>query len=55
MEAAVAETEKKVEEALAALEEAKDKGSPLGSIWWMEREIKEAQKYLPQSKQKKNL
>jgi hypothetical protein len=27
-------------------------GSPLGSIWFMERELKEAQKYLPKSKQK---
>jgi hypothetical protein len=28
-------------------------GSPQGAIWFMERELKEAQKYLPKSKQTK--
>jgi len=36
------------------LEDAKKhSGKTLGSIWWMERELEEAQKYLPQSKQRK--
>jgi chromosome segregation ATPase len=47
------EAEAKVKEALDFLEEVKKKGgAPQGAIWWMEREVKEAQKYLPKSKQK---
>jgi len=48
---------KKAEDAMAkaqkVFEELKRKGgaSP-GSMWWMERELNEARKYLPQSKQK---
>ena len=34
------------------LEEVKRQGGvPHGAIWWMEREMKEQQKYLPKSKQ----
>jgi len=46
-------TEDKLAEAQAYLEEVKKKGDVAnGDIWWMERELKEAQKYLPQKKQK---
>jgi len=49
---AVAETEKKLKEAEDYLNEVKSKGgSAQGAIWWMERELKEAQKYLPKKKQ----
>jgi len=42
----------KVEQALAALEAMKRQGGVAkGAIWWMEREVVEAQKYLPQSRQ----
>jgi len=52
-EVAQLETQKKADAASEALEELKAKGgSAFGSIWWMEREITEAQKYLPQSKQR---
>jgi len=52
VEVAVEEAEEAVREAEQMLEELKAKGgSPLGAIWWMERELKEAQKYLPRSKQ----
>jgi len=35
------------------LEEVKKKGGvAYGAIWWMERELKEKEKYLPQRKQK---
>jgi len=35
------------------LEKAKKKsGTSYGSIWWMERELKDAQRFLPKSKQK---
>jgi hypothetical protein len=44
--------EQKVIEAEAFLEEAKSKGGVAhGAIWWLQRELKEAQKYLPKSKQ----
>jgi len=52
VEAAVRETEAKFQEARDFLEEVKAKGgAALGAIWWMERELKEAQKYLPKKKQ----
>eukprot|EP01111_Echinosteliopsis_oligospora_P012211 TRINITY_DN415_c1_g1_i1.p1 TRINITY_DN415_c1_g1~~TRINITY_DN415_c1_g1_i1.p1 ORF type:complete len:393 (-),score=171.43 TRINITY_DN415_c1_g1_i1:94-1272(-) len=52
VEAAAKETEDRMAEALAYLELQKSKsGVAHGSIWWMERELKEAQKYLPKKKQ----
>ena len=54
VEQAVQDVEQKVREAEAFLEEAKSKGGVAhGAIWWMQRELKEAQKYLPKSKQTK--
>jgi len=51
VEAAVIETEEKYKEAQDYLEEVKRKGGVShGAIWWMERELKEAQKYLPKKK-----
>ena len=48
----VQEAEARLQEAQQLLEEAKTKsGTPHGAIWWMERELKEAQKYLPKKKQ----
>jgi len=53
VEASVRDMEAKVKETNDYLDELKKKGGiPYGSVWWMEREIKEAQKYLPKSKQK---
>jgi len=47
-------TEAKTVEAQAALDELKKKGGVAhGQVWWMERSVIEAQKYLPQSKQRK--
>jgi len=44
----------KLEEASAFLEEVKKKsGKCYGTFWWMEREIEEAQKYLPTLLQRK--
>ena len=52
VEALVQETEQKYKEAVDYLEEVKRKGGVAhGAIWWMERELKEAQKYLPKKKQ----
>jgi len=52
VERAVRDTEARMEEAEAYLEEVKRKpGSSFGAIWWMERELKEAKRYLPQRKQ----
>jgi len=43
--------EAKVEEAKAYLDELKSQsGSAQGSLWWIERELHEAKKYLPESK-----
>jgi len=54
VEKLVAATELKVSEAQEYLEEIKKKGgAALGSIWFMEREVKEAQRYLPKNKQTK--
>jgi len=47
-EAAVANAEAKLQEALEFLQNAKKSGGVAqGQIWWMERELKEKQKYLP--------
>jgi hypothetical protein len=52
VEKAMKEAEERLQEAEKLLEEVKAKsGTPFGSIWWMERELKEAQKYLPKRKQ----
>lgn len=41
-----------MQQALDYLQEVKKKGGIAhGAIWWMERELKEAKKYLPKSKQ----
>jgi len=47
-------TEGKAREAAEALGELKKRGGiQHGSLWWMEREVIEVQKYLPKSKQTK--
>jgi chromosome segregation ATPase len=52
VEEALRDAEEAVAAATQLLEEAKKKsGTPHGSIWWMERELKEAQKYLPNNNQ----
>jgi len=52
VEKAVEETEQKFREAEAYFEEVKRKGGVAkGALWWIERELKEAKKYLPQRKQ----
>jgi len=52
VEAATKEAEEKFQAAQDFLEEAKKKvGSSKGDLWWLDREIKEAKKYLPKSKQ----
>jgi chromosome segregation ATPase len=52
VEAATKDAEKKFDDAQKYLEEVKSKGgSSQGDIWWMQREITEAKKYLPKSKQ----
>jgi len=52
VEAAVRDTEARFVEAQEFLEAQKAKGGvAFGSIWWLERELKEAQKYLPKRKQ----
>jgi len=49
---AVRQTEKRMQEAEDYLREVKRKGGvAFGGIWWMERELAEAKKYLPKSKQ----
>jgi len=51
LEKQVADTEKAVAEAEEYLEQLKRQpANPFGAIWWMERELKEAQKYLPKKK-----
>jgi len=48
----VEKTKAETQEAENSLEELKKQGGTAkGSIWWMEREVKEAKKYLPKSKQ----
>jgi len=52
VEAAVQKTEEKMLEAQNYLQEIKRKGGvSYGTIFWLERELKEAKKYLPKSKQ----
>jgi len=52
VEEAYADCETRVQEAQNFLEEVKKKGGVAhGAIWWMERELKEAQKYMPKKKQ----
>jgi len=51
VEAAVRDAEKKVQETTDYIEELKKMVVPRGAIWWIERELKEAQKYLPKKKQ----
>eukprot|EP01119_Soliformovum_irregulare_P014295 TRINITY_DN390_c0_g2_i1.p1 TRINITY_DN390_c0_g2~~TRINITY_DN390_c0_g2_i1.p1 ORF type:complete len:382 (+),score=154.82 TRINITY_DN390_c0_g2_i1:502-1647(+) len=52
VEQAVRETEEAYDEAVRYFEEVKKKpGTPFGAIWWMQRELKEAQKYMPKRKQ----
>jgi hypothetical protein len=54
VEQAVAETVTALQETRAFLEVVKRKGGVCrGDIWWMERELVEQEKFLPQSKQKK--
>eukprot|EP00026_Physarum_polycephalum_P013462 Phypoly_transcript_13866.p1 GENE.Phypoly_transcript_13866~~Phypoly_transcript_13866.p1 ORF type:complete len:207 (+),score=48.78 Phypoly_transcript_13866:303-923(+) len=51
LEKKVVETEKAAAEAEAFLEQLKSQpANPFGSIWWLERELKEAQKFLPNKK-----
>jgi phage-related tail protein len=53
VEAAVRDAENKFQEASEYLEHVKKNGGTAnGAIWWIERELKEAQKYLPKSKQR---
>jgi len=50
-EAALADAEKKVYEAETYLNEVKSRsGSAKGGLWWIERELHEAKKYMPTSK-----
>jgi len=52
VEAAVAATEEKARETQALLEELKKRSAvPHGAIWWMQREVTEAKKYMPKSRQ----
>merc|ERR1711879_510577 len=50
-EAAMEDARRKVEEAEAYLNEIKNQpGQPYGSIWWVDRELHEQKKYLPEAK-----
>jgi len=51
VEAAVKEAERKRDEALAYLQKVKESGVGQGQVWWMQREMFEQQKSLPQAKQ----
>jgi len=52
VENALQDTENKAADAEKYLEEVSSKGGAAhGAIWWMQRELKEAQKYLPKKKQ----
>jgi len=52
VEAALADTEAKAKEASAFLEELKQRaGVPHGAIWWMQREVQEARRFMPKSRQ----
>jgi len=51
-EAALAAAEALVREVEALIAELKKSSAvPYGALWWMEREVKEAKKYMPRSKQ----
>jgi len=52
-EQATLNAEQKVSQAEQYLEEVKQRGGgdALGAIWWMQRDLKEAQRFLPQKKQ----
>jgi hypothetical protein len=51
-EAATAVAEARAKECQDLLNELKKRSAvPFGSIWWMEREIKEAKKYMAKSRQ----
>ncbi len=53
LEQAYVDLQERMAEAAAELEEAKSKGGvPYGNIWWMERELYEADARLPKAKQK---
>lgn len=53
LEQKVAESEKQAEEAEVLLEHLKSQpANPFGAIWWLERELAEAQKFLPSRKKK---
>jgi len=52
LESARKATERALAEALQLLEDIKKRGSvPKGTIWWMSREVQEAKKYMPRSRQ----
>lgn len=54
LEKSVAECNTKLDEAMNFLNEVKRKpGQANGDIWWMQRELTEKMKYLPQSQQRK--
>ena len=52
LEASYAEMNTRMSEAQAAIEELKKQTCGLGAVWWMERELYEADESLPRSKQK---
>jgi len=52
LEQSYAELSAKMEEARAAIEELKLQKCGLGAVWWMERELFEADESLPRSRQK---
>jgi len=50
-EDALNETKKRVAEAEAYLHEVRNRpGQPYGALWWIDRELYEARKYIPESK-----
>jgi hypothetical protein len=52
VEESLADTENKAKEAAAFLEELKKRaGVPHGAVWWMQREVAEARRFMPKSKQ----
>merc|ERR1712146_747882 len=52
LEASYAEMSRRMVEAQEAIEELKKQMCGLGAVWWMERELYEADESLPRSKQK---
>jgi len=52
VEAAVKDTERRCQEAQELLEDLKGRAqAPLGTLWWMQRQVTETKKYLPRSRQ----